>query len=463
AAAFTAQTNLTALNFINASVPWTPKPWKANERLEPEQTRTFNADGTVSQDLSGLVEAIVKKQGYTPDSAIAFVIKGTGKRIARALDSATAFPAPALVVKYTPRKYTTEFLACGNPNDAVNVCGQKVQGNVTGIAQTCKLANECKCSVKEAPDEDSFSAACNASCDLKPLQDCSADDIAQVTAAPGSSQPVCVAHSPLGSALFQRLTTCEIVGSSNCSDLSEIDPTQDQSCVSVRVFKGSDSLTRVSTPRGRIEFAETDCGTPNSRCFGLTHRVHIGNMTFKSGSFIDFLFDGEHTIFELPGVGASTVNTPLNKDSGAGSFGGPSIKHSVRGREGNDTLALFRAGDAAEPINVDLGGFKPNGTCSLKGWVLKTGNLEMLANIKGKLVNQPPTVELDAGPHTFECNAKDPSRGVFSLDPVVKDPENNIASFAWFRGSRKGTYVAGVQSPDVEQPLTVGSEPPTEY
>jgi len=450
---FTAATNLTALNFINAPVPWPVKPWKANEFVEPERT----------EDLSALVEAIVKKQGYTPDSAIAFVITGTGRRFALAKDGATKFPAPSLVIKYTPRKYTKEFLACGNPSEATAVCTQKVQSNVTGIAQQCKLAKECTCTVKAAPDPHSFSAACNAPCDLKPLEDCSAEDIAKVTAATPSHPPVCVANSPLGSVLFQRLTSCEIQGTPNCPDLEDIG---DNSCVSVRVFddEAGDSLTRISTPRGRIEFAETPC-SPGSRCYGMRHRVHIGDLTFSSGGFIGDLFEGDHTLVELSNVGASTVNVGVN-NTGAGQFGGPQIKHSVRGREsGKDPVAVFKTGALDRPVNFSLPpqdetSWQSNGVCTLQGMVLKTEHLEMFANIKGKLVNQPPTAELDPD-HTVECNVT--GAAAFALDATWHDPDNNVASFGWFRGSRKGQFVGALPSVELEQPLTSANEPATPY
>jgi hypothetical protein len=449
APAFTETTDLSGLTFVNAPVSWPVKSWKALERLAPEQT----------EDVARLVKAVVDHDGYNPlDGAIAFVIKGPGQRSAIALKGATKFQAASLVVNYTPRTITQEFLACGNPSEAAAVCGGKVQTNVAGIAQQCKLANTCTCRVKAAPDPASFSAACNAPCDIKAPDSCDPQHIAKATVAQGNNDPVCVANSPLGSVLFRNFTACEIEGTPNCADIRSTDGTN--SCVSIRVFDDDDSLTRYSTPTGRIEFIETPC-SEGSRCYGLMHRVQIGNMTFESGGVLGDLFGGSHTLSELTGVGESTVNAPVRLDTSAGQFAGAWIKHSVRGRDGGDTLALARPGDL--PVDVGLGGWQPNNVCSVRGMLVKTDNLELFANIRGKLVNQPPTAALDPEPPPVECTDKGPSRAAFALEAAVHDPDNNIASFGWHLGSRTGRLIGTLPTLEVEQPLTTANEPPTSY
>ena len=79
-----------------------------------------------------------------------------------------------------------------------------------------------------------------------------------------------------------------------------------------------------------------------------------------------------------------------------------------------------------------------------------TNNFEMVAHIKGKLVNQPPTAVL--GPkEPMECDG--PGGALFELDASAKDPDDNIASFAWYRDSRTGPQVGTRSTVEIEQPL----------
>src|SRR5262249_13436868 len=97
------------------------------------------------------------------------------------------------------------------------------------------------------------------------------------------------------------------------------------------------------------------------------------------------------------------------------------------------------------------GGWRAGGTCTREGTMFQAGNqdgggIEMFVDIKGTLVNQPPTA--DAGPdRTVECNAI--GRGVFTLGGSADDPDNNVASIGWFRGSRIGPLVGML--PSVEE------------
>jgi hypothetical protein len=318
---FTGATNLRTLD-TTGQINWSPPDWAANERDLSER----------SQDIRDLVQAIVIRDGYTPDSAIAFVITGSnGRRLAFASESSQGSP-PGLVVKYTPRKYVKEFLGCGDastPAAQEAFCAQQVEDNVENIAQQCKLASACRCKVSTRPnvDKTAFSLVCNPppsgpGCPkVLPPADCDPDNIAKTTAATDSHTPVCVAGSPLGSVLFGKLSACEIEGTPNCADIKSTDG--DNSCVSVRVFddEAGDSETRYSTPRGRVEFAEKPCSA-GSRCFGLTHRVHLNDVTFEAG-FFEGLFEGDHNVVELSGVGASTVNVPLNGTTGCRNVRGP--------------------------------------------------------------------------------------------------------------------------------------------
>src|SRR5262245_43455969 len=121
--------------------------WKANDPVisppplgNPEQT----------PNLKVLLQTIVNDPHYTPNSAVAFIIKGLGgTRVAGAFESQTLRPA-FLTVNYTPhRTDPQQFLACADPADAADdtkakeVCKGRVQSNVSDLANACHLANSC--------------------------------------------------------------------------------------------------------------------------------------------------------------------------------------------------------------------------------------------------------------------------------------------------------------------------------
>jgi hypothetical protein len=108
-----------------------PPAWAANERGLNQR----------APDLKALVKTIVDRDGYTPDSAIAFVIRGTGRRTADSFEGNASGRPPSLTVTDEPRRYTQEFLACGNPAEVAAVCGERAQSKLTSLAQQCKLAN----------------------------------------------------------------------------------------------------------------------------------------------------------------------------------------------------------------------------------------------------------------------------------------------------------------------------------
>jgi hypothetical protein len=151
---FTGATNLRTLD-TTGQINWSPPDWAANER-------DLRRGG---QDIRDLVQAIVIRDGYTPDSAIAFVITGSnGRRLAFASESSQGSP-PGLVVKYTPRTYTKEFLGCGDASTRQprKLSAQQVKSNVESIAQQCKLASACRCKVSTRTnvDKTAFSLVCN--------------------------------------------------------------------------------------------------------------------------------------------------------------------------------------------------------------------------------------------------------------------------------------------------------------
>jgi hypothetical protein len=271
---------------------------------------------------------------------------------------------------------------------------------------------------------------------------CDPNAIAQTTAATDTHTPVCVATSPLGSVLFGHRSACDI------------DPSQ--SNVHARIFKGDDSSSSDSAPRGRIEFVGAPC--PGDSCsVGMTHRMNVGDMTFPSHN----LLASDAVVNQLTGVGESAVNAFVF-DDGTGSFSTGLTNHAMRGNEvGGDTIAVVRANDGPLAISIGVdptqpGGWRAGGICTMKGTMFQAGNqndggIEMFVDIKGTLVNQPPTA--DAGPdRTVECNAI--GFGIFTLEGSAQDPDNNVASFGWFRGSRTGQLVGMLPSVELEQAVS---------
>src|SRR5262252_1220984 len=142
-----------------------------------------------------------------------------------------------------------------------------------------------------------------------------------------------------------------------------------------------------------------------------------------------------------------------------GSFSPGLTTHAMRGNEvGGDTVAVVRANDGPLAVSIGVdptqpGGWRPGGICTMRGTMFSEGNtdaggIEMFVDIKGTLVNQPPTA--DAGPdRTVECNAT--GRGTFTLEGAGRDPDNNAASFGWFRGSRTGPLVGTLTTAELDQ------------
>jgi hypothetical protein len=186
AAPFTTSTNLQMLTLVNAPVPWQPGDWTAGQAMDNEKT----------PDLAKLLQPIVDNPQYTPSSAIAFVITGSGLRAARSKEGSMTTPQPALLtVEYLPKPAQQDFLACDDPaNATTTVCPGYVQGTVSDIATACLLATTvCTCT-KSGADPSTFSQVCNSPCPfiLLPPADCDPEHTAVTT----SQTPVCVPFGP---------------------------------------------------------------------------------------------------------------------------------------------------------------------------------------------------------------------------------------------------------------------------
>src|SRR4029077_3734134 len=109
--------------------------------------------------------------------------------------------------------------------------------------------------------------------------------------------------------------------------------------------------------------------------------------------------------------------------------------------------------DAPLDVRVDWA----NHTCALSGSVLgviEDAETAVGVNLTGSILNEPPTASAAATPRTVECTS--PAGADVTLDAsATTDPEDNIALFAWRRGSRSGADVGGDPVTHVTQPLGV--------
>lgn len=420
--------DLGALPLAPGHVDWAPGPWdQAGDAGANEQT----------ENLASLLQVIVNDPAYTPDSAVAFIIQGDGLRRARAFEAGNPSP-PYLTVEYSPKKATQEFMTCADPADAADptraaaVCGGNLQSNVSDLANACHLASACTCTLKTA-DAVSFSKVCKDPCpSVVAPQNCDPAGIAQTTQATAGHTPVCVANSPLGSMLTGRLSACDLnEASSNV-------------LVQVRDEDGEDQHSASNTARGRVNFVGTPCPDDPLGCsVGMNHRINVNDLQFS-----DALDD--HRLTEVTGVGENTVGTFVDS-TGAGSFAPNLTNNSVRGvdvaEDDGGTKGFYRGNDA--PLAISLGDWQPGGACSLTGKLIDQKQVTLQADLHGKLVNQPP-IAVAGDDQQVECNFT--GGGEFTLDGSESiDPDNNVVSFGWYKGSRTGPLVATLSRGQADQ------------
>src|SRR5262249_59815307 len=74
------------------------------------------------------------------------------------------------------------------------------------------------------------------------------------------------------------------------------------------------------------------------------------------------------------------------------------------------------------------------------------------ADRHGHLVNQPP-MAVAGDDQQVECSFT--GGGSFTLDGSESfDPDNNVVSYGWYKGSRTGTLVATLSRGDTTQPVS---------
>ena len=143
------------------------------------------------------------KQEYTPNSAVAFIIKGSATRTAAAFES-NSLDSAFLHVDYVPHKTAQEFVTCAAPADtadpvkAAAFCQGTVQNTVSHLAQQCRLANALHVQAEGrgcVPVLGGVQAAAGHHVTMRPKAaptDCDPSGLAVATHAEGDT-PVCVA------------------------------------------------------------------------------------------------------------------------------------------------------------------------------------------------------------------------------------------------------------------------------
>jgi hypothetical protein len=448
-----------------AAVDWTPDPWVAGDAGAAEAT----------PDLSSVVQELVNRPDWTPNSAILFVVSGTGNRSADSYDQSSS-QAPKLHVTYKEPKQSWDLPVCmtaaDNPNnnpdhvtgDLGADCSGRVQTTLHGLDDSCNYPSDCSCSFQDQTTL-KYVDTCNNACDEVALQkDASGnctnfqppDNVTATNAA--GDQPVCLVHSPLASFLFGQRSQCNITSG-------------------MATFATSDE-TESSAATGTMDIVGPPC--PGATCLvGFSYLLDFGNVTFGN------LFESA-TFSQLTGVGATAPGNGASLGSdGKGLLAPSTTASSGRGRRDNgDVLALFGPNDNV----INVGAFWAARTCHLDGSLV--GNVDpetrhcenagpdanqvctsdadcgtsdacsgdngvclclvspaldtnLSLTIDGDLRNQPPTAVAGAA-QTVECNQS--GGATFTLDGSgSSDPDGNISTVRWMRGSRAAANVVGAQ------------------
>ena len=325
-------------------------------------------------------------------------------------------------------------------------CETRVESNLEQMARQC-VADRIRCSCAGIAELTPSCNDCDSQCAGENLAaDCSNFDpqagVVTATNAPGQ-QPVCIAGepgsagpAPLASAIFGRTSECQVGGT---------------------VAVARDGDTRMPEATGVAEFTGTPC--PGGTCaVGVSYGLdHVDNFSFDGfGGFTSVEFK------DITAGGTSGTGVALIDTTGSGAFPPATTSNTGNGRRSNqvlggevssDSAAYTGTNDAPLDVRVDWA----NHACALSGSVLgviEDSETAIGVNLTGSIVNEPPTASAAATPRTVECTS--PAGADVTLDGSAStDPEDNIALFAWRRGSRTGADVGGDPVVHVTQPLGV--------
>jgi hypothetical protein len=462
-----------------SSVPWNlPTAWTAGE-TGPNQ---------LTPDFAPVLQEIIDRPGWTEGNALAILFRGTAGTVLRQAFSQDGRPqaAAVLIIDYLENLSNLvgpqNIPVCMTPQFNVNVggasptesdlradCQGRVEDTLSGLAQACHYPSVCTCNLL-VDSQPQFAGKCDDPCAENPVEaDCSDFDPVhhnvQATNAPGDA-PVCVANSPLSSALFGRRTTCNVTGNAHV----DID----------------DHSANPHT-EGVVQFI----GDPvpgQSGVVAMEYRLDIDDVTFGN------IFHSE-TFTDLAGLGASLHGSEAElSPSGDGTFAQHTMAASGQGRRGTQRKGLVSSNDDGIDVHVGWGEDPP--TCTVNGALLGSTDPEaqrcedagpnagapcaddgecggddpdcsdgvcncepvqsssdvlLSLDVSGEISNRPPTANA-GGNQTVECSTAEVTNVVLNATGS-SDLDDNLALYSWLRGGRAGTEVGFDPVSTVEQSL----------
>jgi hypothetical protein len=349
-------------------------------------------------------------------------------------------------------------------------CAGRVATAVSGLASACGYPPLCNC---DATGARKFADACDSDCVANPVDpDCSDFNPpgGNVTATNAGTDPaVCVANSPLSSAMYGHRTTCEVDGFA---------------------FIEVEGELKIPAAAGVVKIQGEAC--PDGGCaVGLEYNVDVDPITF--GNFLK-----SATFSDLGSVGKSNPgDEALLSPIGFGTYAPDAFDVSAQGSRGNDKRGLATTND--DDVNLTVffgsGGFH---ICAVRGTLVGAvspelkrcedagptanlectddsqctddpgcsggdcncldvpdSNIEFRLDVSGPLVNQPPTA--DAGlDQEIQC-VNGAVNDVVLDGSGSSDFDSDIALYSWLKGSRVGQEVGFDPIAKVEQP-SLGAE-----
>jgi hypothetical protein len=309
--------------------------------------------------FASALQQVVNLPGWIPGNDIVVLFEGTagatvGKAFSRDGQPASA---PLLTVEYedpvNPDIGPLTFQVCMLPEDNANLnggvtpddtrleqdCAGRVATTVSGLASACGYPPLCSCS---ATGMRRFADKCDLDCIADPVNpDCSDFDPSggNVTATNAGSDPaVCVANSPLSSAMFGQRTTCAVDGFA---------------------FIDVEGEHKIPAAAGTVKILGEPC--PGIGCaVGVEYNIGVDPITFgnflKSATFSDLASVGESS------PGHEALLSPI----GLGTYSPSAFDVSAQGRRGNDKrgLATTNGDDVQLTVFWGTGGFQ---ICALRG------------------------------------------------------------------------------------------------
>ena len=307
-------------------------------------------------------------------------------------------------------------------------CSVRVQSQFATITGQ-QLPPQTQCSCARQDDPKNWDASCDAPC---PSGVC-------LLAGSDPPQPT---PDPLSAGVFSATTLCEVAGTAEMTVGGRSPKTQ----------------PHVS---GFVQIHGRPC--PGQACqVGVSYQLEAGNIEFDSGT----IFASDPKFVDLKLSGASepgAVNLGVLLGFNIGGLPAGAALTSVEGRrstETNRTVSVFRNTQAiALAVNWE------NGTCRLSGDLGGavqgeqndgTLNVSVGVALDGVIRNQPPRANAGAN-QTVECSSPQGSPVTLNAS-LTTDPDNNVAFFAWRRGSENGEPVA----PPSFTPTLTTIQPPGE-